>query len=88
MVFALFDGQLVCSNVADQVVDAIGEDAVSDTAAGFYELLYVSVQLVNVGLPDDAVVKNVLLKLDAGVIDIQVHPSASFGSGSCLRGHV
>ena len=56
-------------------MDAIGEDAVSDTGACLEQLLEIPIQLSHVDGDRQSVPHTVGLELDAGVVDVEIHPA-------------
>ncbi len=69
-------------------MDAVGEDAVANVAAGLEQAFDVAVQLVDVALVRCTVVEDVGFELDTGVVNVQVHPTGVADSGRPFGRHV
>ena len=56
-------------------MDAIGQDAVTHSAAGLQQAFEVPVQLGYVSLVSCTTTQDVRFELDARVVDVEVHPT-------------
>ena len=67
--------QRVVAWPADQVVDAVGQDAVPNPGAGSDRLLQIAIRLRDVVGRDGAGAQDVPFELNARVVDVQAHPA-------------
>ena len=56
-------------------MDAIGQDAVTNSTAGFQQIFEVPVQLIYVFWVRCATAQDVRFELDTRVVDVEVHPT-------------